>query len=96
MTFLQVSRTVRGVKPEEALEAVRGYAAAGRFVLASHARQRMGERNVTFRDVRQALTNAHMCSAEGARWRVEGLDWDGDELVLICVIEDGLIVVTVF
>lgn len=82
--------------PADALEAVRGYAAAGRFVLSSHARQRMGERNVTFRDVRHALTNAHSCSAQGARWRVEGPDWDDDELALVCVLEDGVIVVTVF
>lgn len=82
--------------PAEALEAVRGYAAAGRFVLSSHARQRMSERNVRFRDVRHALTNARACFAEGARWRVEGPDWDDDELVLVCVLEDGVIVVTVF
>lgn len=82
--------------PTEALTAVRGYAAAGRFVLSGHARQRMSERNVTFRDVRHALTNARSCSAEGERWRVKGPDWDGDDLVLVCVLEDGVIVVTVF
>ena len=58
---------------------------------------RCDERGVTAREVVDALTGAKSCSAQpDDRWKVAGQDRDGDPLVLIVAIEDGLIVVTVF
>ena len=83
--------------PAEALADVRGYAAAGRFRLTRHARQRCEERGATFGDVGHALANARTCSAgEPDRWRVEGPDREGDSLTLVVAIEAGVVVVTVF
>jgi len=85
------------VTPAEALADVRGYAAAGRYRLTRHARQRCEERGATFDDVGHALTNARTCSAgEPGRWRVGGPDLDADPLTLVVAIEAGVVVVTVF
>lgn len=83
----------------EALERVRGYAAAGRFVFSrtGHAGLKMRQRNVRLEDVRSALVRAFRCSAQdNGRWKVEGPDIDGDDLTVIVLIEDGLIIVTVY
>ena len=70
---------------------------AGQIVIAGHARARMGERGVTLGDVRHALSNATACKAQpNGRWRVTGPELDGDELVLVVVLEAGVVVVTVF
>ena len=85
------------VKPTEALALVRGYASAGRFVVAGHARQRMRERSVSFADLRHALVNAKRCSAqENERWKVFSTDLDDDDLTVIVALEDDVVVVTVF
>lgn len=57
----------------------------------------MMERNVQHGDLRNALVEARDCVAqrEGS-WRVTGPDLDGDDLTAVVVIEDGLVVVTVF
>jgi hypothetical protein len=83
----------------EALARVRGYALAGRFVFSrtGHAGLRMRQRNVRLQDVRSALVRAFHCSAqENGRSKVEGPDVDGDDLTVIVLIEDGLIIVTVY
>jgi hypothetical protein len=56
----------------------------------------MRQRNVLLRDVRAALTNAQTCHADGPKWKVTGPDYDGDELTCVVVLEDGIVVVTVF
>lgn len=56
----------------------------------------MRQRNVTFRDVRLALTSARACEASGATWKVTGPDVDGEDLTVVVAIEAGVIVVTVF
>jgi hypothetical protein len=44
-----------------------------------------------------ALQNAAQCSGlPEDRWKVSGPDASGDELTLVVVLEDGVIVVTVF
>lgn len=81
----------------EALRDVRGYAAAGRYVVSQHARMRMQERGVREADLRNALVNARACSPQqSGNWRVEGRDLDGDDLTVVVAIEDGLVVVTLF
>jgi hypothetical protein len=56
----------------------------------------MRQRNVLLRDVRAALTSAWTCHADGAKWKVTGPDYDGDELTCVVVLEEGVLVVTVF
>lgn len=80
-----------------ALVEIRGYAAANRIRISRHAWERMAERGAQYEDVRHALAMARRCkSQEGGRWKVSGTDRDGDELVLIVVIEAGVVVVTVY
>jgi hypothetical protein len=81
----------------QALADVRGYASAGRIEVEPHAIQRMRARGVRFEDLQRALTGATACRAEPKdRWRVEGRDRDGDDLAVIAVLEDGVVVVTLF
>lgn len=80
-----------------ALADVRGYAAANRIRIARHAWERMAERGVQYEDVRHTLATARSCKAQDrGRWKVAGSDRDGDELVLIVVIEAGVVVATVY
>jgi hypothetical protein len=79
------------------LEQIRGLARANRVIFTSHALQEMREAHATERDVVEALAGATRCRpSERGRWRVEGQDLDGDDLTIVVVIEDGLVVVTVF
>jgi hypothetical protein len=81
----------------QALGDVRGYALANRIEYAPHARLRMRERHVSREDVRSALVTAMSCQAEpDERWKVPGVDTFGDDLAVIVVIEDGVVVVTLF
>jgi hypothetical protein len=55
------------------------------------------ERGTRLRELRAILMRAPSCSAQpSGRWRVHGVDGDGDALDVIVVIRDGLIVVTLF
>lgn len=57
----------------------------------------MRQRGAGRADVVHALSNASACErAEEDKWRVTGEDLDGDELVAIVLLEDGVVVVTVF
>lgn len=57
----------------------------------------MLERGVREGDLRNALVHARSCSAQpDDRWKVEGSDLDGDDLTVVVVIDDGLLVVTLF
>jgi hypothetical protein len=80
----------------EALNAVRQHGLAGRFVISHHAYLRMRQRNVLVRDIRSALTAASTCLPDGEKWRVTGPDYDGDPLTCIVLLDDGVLVVTVF
>jgi hypothetical protein len=80
-----------------ALADIRGYAAANRIRIASHAWKRMGERGAQYEDVRHALAGARSCkAADLGRWKVSGDDLDGDEIGLVVAIESGVVVVTVY
>lgn len=57
----------------------------------------MRKRGAVFADVRHALATATSCRVEPPdRWRVDGRDCEGDVLTVIVVLEDGVVVVTVF
>jgi hypothetical protein len=80
-----------------ALQDIRGYASANRIGYAPHALARMLQRNVRRVDVHHALVAARVCASQpGARYKVTGPDFDGDDLDVIVVIEDGVLVVTLF
>lgn len=76
---------------------IRGYAAARRIRVLGHARDRMSQRGVTYADLLHALMNAKDCE-EGAngRWKVCSTDVSGDGLTVILLLQNGLLVVTVF
>lgn len=82
---------------QAALADVHGYAGANRIKLTRHAQERMEQRGTRLRELRAILISAPSCSAQpSGRWRVHGVDGDGDGLDVIVVLEDGLIVVTLF
>ncbi len=57
----------------------------------------MRQRGVQPRDVRHALSTAQACRRQdNDRWRVDSIDLSGDELTVVVVIEEGVLVVTVF
>ena len=79
------------------LQDIRGYAAAGRWAMTAHARRRAAERGVRPEDVRHALTTASTCSEQGdGSWKVPSQDTAGDDLTTIVMLEDGVLVVTLF
>ena len=81
----------------QALADIRGYASAGRWRLTDHARRRAVERGVRTQDVRHALTTAATCRDQGdGTWKVSSRDLDGDDLVAVVVLEEGVLVVTLF
>jgi hypothetical protein len=91
--------TLHLMTASEALASIKGFAAANRIRLVLHALDRASQRGATYRDVRSALMNATVCIANAQRegsWRVSGEDLDGDELTCVCVIESGVVVITLF
>jgi len=80
------------------LELVRSYTRANRWeVDLVHGQQRMQQRGVSFSDVEHALLNASQCQVQAnGRWKLQSWDLDGDDLTLIVVVEDGVVVITVF
>jgi hypothetical protein len=80
------------------LAEVRWLAGAGRVRFTAHAKQRMRERGVYVDDVLHALRNAFRCRLgdKQSKWKVTGADTDGDDLTLVVVIDEGILVVTVF
>ena len=58
----------------------------------------MAERGAQYEDVHHALTTAQSCkaAADPERWKVFSADRDGDELILLVVIDGGVVVVTVY
>lgn len=82
----------------EAKATIAGLAAANRIRFVTHARERMSQRRITYQDIRNALVNATTCVAasEAGRWVVAGLDLDGEETKVVCAIENGVVVITVY
>lgn len=83
----------------EALETIKGLAAANRIRLVPHAMLRARQRGASFAHVRCALSKASDCKLNAQRegsWQVTGPDLDGDELTCVCVIEDAVVVITLY
>ena len=78
----------------------------GTFEMTSHARERMRKRNASYQDIVNTLETGQILREpewdEGHghwKYRVEGVDLDGDSLTAITVIFDSemsLLVVTLF
>ena len=85
---------------EEALRVVRGLAEANRIRLTAHAEREAAECGATPGDIRCALVNAKSIHASGpdraSDWTVAGSDLDGDDLELALIIDDGLLIITVY
>ena len=82
----------------ERLAVVREYTLAGRWeVEVGHGVPRMRERGASFQDLRHGLLVATACAVQpNGRWRLATVDLDGDELTLIVLVEDGVLVITLF
>lgn len=80
------------------LELVCSYTRANRWEVDQyHALPRMRQRGVSFADVEHALLNATQCRVqENGRWRLVSCDLDGDDLTLIAVVDDEVLVITLF
>jgi hypothetical protein len=72
-------------------------ATANRLRLDEHAQDRADERGASYRDVRCALMGATSCVIQpNGRYCLVGRDLDGDELTTVCIIEQSVVVVTLF
>lgn len=80
------------------LARVRGYTRAGRWMVdRHHCVPRMRQRHIQMRDIEHGLLAGTECHLqENGRWKLGTTDCDGDPLVLILHVDDGILVVTVF
>ena len=75
-------------------EDIRSLLMAGDFRLTTHARQRMSERNVTRQDIRVAVEQGTIKTV-GDKFEVTGLDETLDPLKVVCVFDNGVLIITV-
>jgi hypothetical protein len=68
----------------------------GDYQITLHARQRMAWRSVAHEDIRSCGVTGTAALQASGKIQVQGYDCDGEELKLICVEEDGVLIVTVF
>jgi Domain of unknown function (DUF4258) len=68
----------------------------GNYFLTLHARKRMALRNISHKDIQKCGENGTATLIEDGKIKVKGLDLDGVELVLICTVEEKVILITVF
>lgn len=104
LTFCGLTLDSHQVSPDEfkALEAIHGYAGANRIDLTAHALRRLRQRGGGPADAVFALVHATICADQrgdpgrAGDWRVTGPDTDGDDLTCAVILDDGVLVVTVF
>ncbi len=87
------------MRESEALALIKTAAVQRRFILGDHAMKRVRERGGGPADIRNALMTATRCrwQPDNGRWKIlDGVDLEGDELICIVAIDDGVVVVTVF
>lgn len=68
----------------------------GNYLLTLHARKRMALRNISHKDIQKCGENGTAILLEDGKIKVKGFDLDGLELVLICVVEEKVLLITVF
>ena len=83
--------------PAEALEQIKEYAQFGRVSFEDHALDQMDNRNIDKEDIYCALETATSCLAQPKeRWKVEGVDTWGDELIVIVAFNGTVCILTIF
>lgn len=84
----------------ESLRVIRGLASANRIRLTAHAEREAAECGARPEDIRCALVRAKSIRASGrdraSDWTVTGPDLDGDDLEIALIIQDGLLIITVY
>src|SRR5262245_7327517 len=81
---------------DEALKQAQRLFLAGHYIISDHARRQMLARDVSPRDLRNAIVNANTCRpGHSGRWLIEGVDRDGDSLTVVVEIRANLMIVTV-
>ncbi len=70
--------------------------ANGNYRVTLHAKQRMSERNITHADVRHCGLDAVAFRQSDGKFKVVGRDLDSERLTLICVFEDGVLIISAF
>ena len=84
----------------EALRVIRGLARANRIRLTAHAAREAVECGATRDDIRCVLSNANQVRASGrgraSDWTAVGPDENGDDLEVALILEDGVLVITVY
>jgi len=68
----------------------------GDYRVTLHAKLRMSERNISHADIRNCGQSGLAMAQSDGKVKVVGRDIDGVQLTLICVIEDGVLLITVF
>ena len=68
---------------------------AGKYLVTLHAKQRMALRNISHADMKNCGATGSAIETED-KIKVSGFDCDGEELSIVCVNEDGIIIITVF
>lgn len=57
----------------------------------------MRQRGLSFLEVEHGLFHATRCAVQAnGRWKLESQDLDADDLTLIVVVDDGVLVITLF
>jgi hypothetical protein len=71
---------------------------SGEFLLSVHAVRRMGQRCITSADIRACGRTAKSCIYQSRQrtWRIEGADSDKEPLIVICGIDQAVVIVTMF
>ena len=67
----------------------------GKYLVTLHTKQRMAQRNISHADIKNCGATGSAIESEG-KIKVSGFDCDGEELSVVCVNEDGVIIITVF
>jgi hypothetical protein len=84
----------------EALRVVRGLARANRIRLTAHAAREAVECGATRDDIRCALADAKRIRASGrgraSDWTAVGSDKSGDDLEVALILDEGILVITVY
>lgn len=68
---------------------------SGEYQLTLHARQRMAQRNVTNADIKNCGATG-VVTVDGEKFKVVGKDIDDCELTVICAVDNGILIITIF
>jgi hypothetical protein len=98
LTFQQHCSIVKFLDASTALAAIHEHARAGWVAFTRHALERAVGNGLALQEIVDALCACVRCTwqPEHGTWRVEGEDWDGNDLVVALTFRDGVLVVTVF